>query len=64
MAYLILIWFKFPETRHRTIEEVSMLLDDIAKPDDHGNDLHTRALEAMDRKDGQAEHLEDVMRKD
>lgn len=59
--YLVFIWFGFPETRHRTIEEVSVLFDHQAAirksksgssghdvPSD-GLDFQAKALAALDK---------------
>jgi hypothetical protein len=59
--YLVFIWFGFPETRHRTIEEVSVLFDhrSAARKSDSGRpgsgaasgglDFHAQALAALVR---------------
>lgn len=68
--YLVFIWFGFPETRHRTIEEVSVLFDHRAAARKSksggagsatgtgGLDFQAQALAALDK--DRKQHVEDT----
>ena len=58
LFYLVFAYFMYPETRHHTIEEVSMIFD---KRDDEIEKLNELALREVGKRaaDGYAHHGED-----
>lgn len=51
VAYLIFIYFFFPETKHKTIEEVSVIFDQYGKPPEQADELRQTAIENVMKAD-------------
>lgn len=60
VAYLIFIYFFFPETKHKTIEEVSVIFDQYGKAPTKTSELQQSALE--DVYSAEKENFEEVER--